>query len=282
MFTARLRTLPEFLQHMTSNVQVYEKIKIIEDALAVKHTDRKEFTVKGFSYPAQEGVDFQVDFLYSAMGKINWRERVICPVTSLNSRIRACIHFLEFELDIRSDSKVYIAEQLTPLYYYLHSRYTQITGSEYLGADIAPGIINDKGIRHENATNLSFADNELDYYLSFECFEHIPDFLQAFMESYRVLKKGGMLFWTIPFSEMNYENVIRATVSDYGLINHLLEPEYHGDPVNPDGGILCFTNFGWQLLDQLRTIGFRDVYAITFWSDSLGYYGKQFLFCARK
>ena len=62
-----------------------------------------------------------------------------------------------------------------------------------------------------------------------------------------------------------------------------MEPEYHGDPLNPKKSILCYTHFGWEMLDQLKKIGFKDAYAITYWSDSLGYYsGDQLLFCAIK
>jgi len=37
------------------------------------------------------------------------------------------------------------------------------------------------------------------------------------------------------------------------------------------------------MFDQLRSIGFKDAYAITYWSDTLGYYNRdQFLFFAVK
>ena len=92
-----------------------------------------------------------------------------------------------------------------------------------------------------------------------------------------------MLYWTVPFIAIRYENTIRAVVSNDGTITHLLEPEYHGDPVNADKGILCFTHFGWGMFDQLKEIGFKDAYVINYWSDSLGYYGQdQYIFCAIK
>jgi SAM-dependent methyltransferase len=281
MITARLRTFQEYILHRDSNAHIYERIRQIEDDLEARHEG--DFTVKGFSYPAQAEVDFLVDRLYSDNVHINWRERVVCPITQLNNRLRAMVHFMQFELNPRKDSNIYIAEQLTPLYAYLVNKFTNLTGSEYLGPDVPPSSINEKGLRHEDATNLSFKDGELDYYLSFECFEHIPDFKKAFTESYRILKEGGMMYWTVPFACSNYPNVIRATVDENGTINHILEPEYHGDPVHPDSGILAFTHFGWQMFDQLREIGYKDAYAITYWCDTLGYYGDgQFLFCAIK
>ncbi len=281
MITARLKNLKEFTAHLQSHEHVYRKIQKIEEGLF--SADKKEFTVKGYSYPAQAEVKFAVDYLYSDGVHINWRERVTCPITKLNNRLRASVHFIDFELDPGKDSRIYIAEQLTPLYSYLKQKYPNLVGSEFLGADAQPGNVNDNGIRHEDATRLSFKDEEMDYYLSFECFEHIPDFKKAFSEGYRILKKGGMMFWTVPFACLSHENIIRAIVSEDGVTTHHLEPEYHGDPVNPDKGILCYTHFGWEMFGQLNEIGFKDAYAITYWSDSLGYYSAgQFLFCAIK
>jgi SAM-dependent methyltransferase len=281
MIAARIRNLEEFHKHRDSNAHIYERIRQIEDKLAADNN--REFTVKGFSYPAQSEVDFHVDYLYSDNVHINWRERVICPITQLNNRLRATVHFMDFELNPGENSSIYIAEQVTPLYTYLTNKYKNIIGSEFLGTDVQPGSISDAGLRHEDATRLSFKDNEIDFYLSFECFEHIPDFIKAFEESYRILKDGGMMYFTVPFAANDHKNIIRATISQDGTINHILSPEYHGDPVNASGGILCFTHFGWEMFDQLRSIGFKDAYAITYWSDSLGYYdGGQFLFCAIK
>lgn len=281
MISARIRNIQEYTRHAESNAHVYRRIW--EKEMELCRVNKKSFTVKGFSYPAQAEVNFLVDYLYSDNVHVNWRERVVCPKTQLNNRLRAAVHFIDFELAPKADSVIYIAEQLTPLYTYLGKQFSNLIGSEYLGPEYEPGSVNRKGIRHEDATKLSFGDGELDYYLTFECFEHIPDFMKGFTESYRVLKPGGMMFWTVPFAPNSYENIIRATMTPDGAITHHLEPEYHGDPVNPSKGILCYTHFGWEMFDQMRSIGFRDAYAIMYWSDSLGYYGGgQTLFCAIK
>lgn len=281
MITARLRNLQEYQNHKRNNERIYRKIRKIEADLS--SNGQRSFTVKGFSYPAQREVDFLVDYQYGNGVDINWRERVVCPITQLNNRIRASVHFIDFELDLNQNSKIYIGEQLTSLYVYLKNKYPGIIGSEYLGPDVAPGSVNERGIRHEDATRLTFKDNELDAYLNFDCLEHIPDYEAAFKECYRVLKPGGAFFWTVPFAINDQKNVIRATVNADGTINHIMPPEYHGDPVNPEGGILCYQYFGWELFDYLRSIGFSDAYALTYWSDSLGYYNEnQLVFCAIK
>jgi len=224
-----------------------------------------------------------VDFQYSDGAGINWRERVVCPITGLNNRLRACIHFLDFDISPAHDSKIYIAEQLTPLYKYLEGWYDDLVGSEYLEPDAVPGYVDPYGIRHEDAMNLSFDDGEIDFYLSFDCFGHVADYMKAFQEAYRVLRPGGMMYWTVPFVCEQHDNLVRATLQPNGRIEYHMEPRYDADPVHPDRGSLCYTHFGWQIFDDLKSVGFSDAYAITYWCDVLGYYNsRQFLFCAVK
>lgn len=51
----------------------------------------------GYSYTAERQVDFEVDFLYANAGRINWRERLVCPLTGLSNRLRASIHLADSE-----------------------------------------------------------------------------------------------------------------------------------------------------------------------------------------
>ncbi|MCD6011427.1 MAG: Methyltransferase type 11 [Flavipsychrobacter sp.] len=278
MISARIRNLQEFIALREDNAHVYKRISQIEEDLC--RQELISFKVKGFSYPAQSEVNFKVQI---TDGKVNWRESVICPKTKLNSRIRAAVHYIDFELNAQPESKIYIAEQLTPLYKFLKKKFPNLIGSEYLGPLCEPGFISSKNVRHEDAKNLSFKDGEMDYYLSFECFEHIPDYTKCFSECHRVLRQGGVMMWSVPFAHYNHENIMRATMSADGSIVHHMEPEYHGDPTVPGKGILCYTHFGWQMLEQVKNAGFRDAFAITYWSDALGYYdGNQILFCAVK
>lgn len=275
----RIHNINENKQHSSRNAESYLQSVEYENNLAKK--SGREFTVKGVSYPANKYVDFKVDYLYSDGKNINWRERLVCPITGLNNRLRSSIHLLDFELTPYPDSDIYITEQVTPLFDYLKQKYKKLIGSEYLGDKVNGGEML-RGIRHEDMTKLSFGNNTFDYYLSFECFEHIPEYKKAIGEIHRVLKDNGVFMGTFPFSRNDYNNIIRARLDDKGNIVHLMEPEYHGDPVS-EKGILCFTVFGWELLDEFRAVGFRDVYVILFWSDVFGYLGgEQVIFIAKK
>lgn len=56
-----------------------------------------------------------------------------------------------------------------------------------------------------NALNLPFSDASFDSVLCTEVLEHVPEPLQALYEIARVLKPGGVLLLTVPFSEQLHE-----------------------------------------------------------------------------
>jgi SAM-dependent methyltransferase len=196
--------------------------------------------------------------------------------------MRAAIHLLKTVTKPKPDARIYISEQTTHLYQYFLKNYPNTVGSEYLGDKYKPGEINESGIRNEDFTNLSFSDNEFDLVLSFEVFEHIPNFINAFSESLRTLKPGGHLIFTVPFNMNSKSNLVRAMIKN-GIVEHIHPPEYHGDPVNSSEGCLCFYHFGWEVLEQLKTTGFEDVNAMSFYSKKFGYLGgEQLFFVAEK
>ncbi len=276
----KIRSLREY-QHFLSTHQV-EYTEMAKVCGEYENNGKQEFTVAAYSYPMQKWERMHVDFLYSDGKTINWRERLICPDSLLNNRLRASIHMIDRELKPNVGSSIYIAEQLTPLYAYLSKKYKHLVGSEFLGIDVKSGTVNERGLRHEDATQLSFKDESFDYYLTFECLEHIPDYKKAFSEASRILKKGGKMFFTVPFRSGAHENLIRAVLNEKGEVVHLTEPEYHGDPVHSDKGILCFQHFGWQMFEELKEVGFTDSYALVFQSVEFGYFTEQMIFIACK
>jgi len=247
----------------------------------------KSYAVSGFCFVCGRDVDFHTDLTYGFLqpdGRYlpNWREQIVCPGCHLNNRLRAAIHLFHLLCAPSLDSRLYLTEQTTPLFSWFKKHYRHVSGSEYLGEEISFGASNASGIRNESLVSLSFPTAEFDAILSFDVFEHVPEYLQAFRECLRCLKPGGTLFFTVPFDLQAAQHIERAKVDTDGQIQHLLSPEYHGDPMSTQG-CLCFRHFGWELLDQLRDIGFRDVAAYFYWSNRYGYLGdEQLLFKAVK
>jgi SAM-dependent methyltransferase len=242
-------------------------------ALQQAHPDQT-FTLPGYSVTAEQPVEFVVDWMYSDGQNINWRERLVCPITGLCNRFRASYHLMTSYLRVQPDEHLYITEQVTPLFQFLQGKFEHIIGSEYIAPDMTPGSHNENGIRHEDLTALSFASNSLDKVFSFDCLEHIVDYQQALRECCRVLKPGGQLVLSVPFDKASHENLVRAVVESDGSITHLTEPDYHGDPLS-DAGCLSYYTFGWELLDQMRDLGFDNTHAVHFWSAEYGYLGEE-------
>lgn len=134
-----------------------------------------------------------------------------------------------------------------------------------------PGGQRADGAQCEDMTRLSFADNSVDLFISSDVLEHIPNVEKAFGEIHRTLKPGGQHIFTVPqfvvettgpltyrLKHYTHPTQARAKITE-GKVKHLLEPEFHGDPLRPSGGILTFWNFGTDAIEfsnslsQLKT-----------------------------
>ena len=163
----KIRSFSNFDEFMAGDDDSYAThLKNINGLIPAKEED---FTVPGFSFPANQFVDFHVDFNYGpGFPEVNWRERLVCPITGLNNRVRAATMMIEFFGNVDATSNIYINEQTTPLFNFLQKSYPRIVGSEFLGDTYASGSINELGIRHEDATALSFETESQHLVLSFE------------------------------------------------------------------------------------------------------------------
>lgn len=266
-----LKRLDDYVRYYEETVGLkFCKGAVMRDLMAA---GTKLPALPGYSVTAEEQVGFTIDRnLKLPDGTYNLRETVNCPKTGFNTRMRAAVHAVKYFEKDRAAS-IYIAEQKTPLFKYLESYYADVTGSEYLGDMVPLGSRNAEGLRNEDATQLTFADDSFDVALSFEVLEHIPDYRKALHETRRVLRQGGRFYFTAPFVPSWQETIVRAKIES-GEIVHILEPEYHGDPVRAEG-ILCFQHFGWDIVDSLAEAGFSDIQALAFDQPDHGYYTQE-------
>ncbi|HEX4386685.1 MAG TPA: class I SAM-dependent methyltransferase, partial [Myxococcales bacterium] len=239
---------------------VLRKRRAIEHML---NSGQEPFSLPGYNALIGQHVGFAVDYAYSsavegALRLPNWRERLACPVTGLINRLRGSLLAIDQLLGPRSiaDVRIYATEQVTSLFQWLRAKNPGTVGSEFLGDTVALGAERD-GLRNEDVTRLTFADGSFDLVITNDVLEHVPGYEKAYAELFRVLAPGGLLVFTVPFNLGAQEHLIRARINSKGELEHLLPPEYHGDPVVQNGGVLCYQIFGWKMMDELRAAGFE-------------------------
>ena len=276
-----------FKKHSTRMEKEYERRAVHEQTL-LPADGSNGFRTAGFCCACGTSTRFLTSFMYSTGNSPdgrpmpNWREHMQCGHCGLVNRMRAALNALHTYAPPEPSDQIYITERLTTTYQWLSERYPKLQGSEYLGTTCKPGSLVD-GIRHEDVMNLSFVEDFFDRVLSFDVLEHVPDPDRAFREIFRVLKPGGVFIFSVPFSSESETDIVRASLAEDGSVTHHLTAEYHGNPVDPEGGALCFRYFGWEMLDKLRSVGFKSVRCLAYWSEEQGYLGReQYLFIMKK
>lgn len=215
--------------------------------------EKEGWLIPGECRVCNDSSNFWVDRLYSSTENPNWRERVVCVKCGFNCRMRYAIE--QIRTEVKPGSKVYVTEFITDLFKEVNRHYDAV-GSEFI-PDVPSGTFKD-GVRIEDVTSLSFADQSVDAVMTFDVLEHVPDYKKALSEFDRVLKPGGKLLLTAPFDLRRGPNLLRAEHVNGELVHH--EPvEMHGDPMNPEGGILSYHTFGWELVDRITALGFTTV-----------------------
>ncbi|WP_445146026.1 class I SAM-dependent methyltransferase [Dyella sp. Tek66A03] len=282
LWNLTLNSFAECQCALETHAERFQARRSIENEIQGQLGSRKEAFLPGYCWVCRSVQAFTYDFLHSDSKHVNWRERLICPTCQLNNRLRLSVQV--FECSVKgTNPSIYITEQVTPMAAYLAKHYPSTVMSEYLGPEFSSGAIDSRGIRHEDVTALSFEDATFNYILSFDVLEHVPDYRAALREFSRTLKPGGKVLLSVPFGLLYDRNLIRARIGQDGSIEHILPAEYHGDPVDPQGGVLCYYHFGWELLEDFRAAGFSDAKLSIMWSLEYGHIGnEQILIVAQK
>ena len=130
---------------------------------------------------------------------------------------------------------------------------------------------------------LTFPGNRFDCILSFDVLEHVDNYMAAIKACYRCLKPDGFLLFSVPFSYGREKMGQRTQVMSDGTIEHLMKPEYHGNPIDPESGTLRHRYFAWDVLKDLKKAGFAEPKILHYWSRDYAYLGDGgFFILARK
>ncbi len=160
-----------------------------------------------------------------------------------------------------------------PVVTFLKENTGSLTLSEYYD-DVNPGEIKG-GVLCQDVQALTFNDNVFDLCTSTEVFDHVPDDMRGFQEIFRILKKQGVMIFTVPINLAGV-TLQRAIIENNELV-HLEEPEYHDDAIRGQGKVLAYRTYGTDIVTQLKTAGFESAVIDQTFRDQLFGHGRAII-----
>ncbi len=130
------------------------------------------------------------------------------------------------------------------------------------------------GFRCENLEQQTFTDACFDIVVTLDVMEHVNQPDQVIREIWRTLKPGGLYVFTTPTYKYNVNTTRRASYDAEGRVSFVGEPEYHGNPVDPEGSPVTF-HFGYDLPQLINSWADFDVKVIRFWDHEHGVLGEM-------
>ena len=249
----------------------------------VKQQAIREGRVKGVCNVSGRSTEFVVSsdnlresLVSTASSSINRHRQLICTLSAaLFGHPRASLAAIAGHIN-QNRCKVYIAEANSVLSDFLKQnlRGDLLVCSEYFGPAYQSGQIV-KGIRHEDLQRTSFPDETFDIIITSEVLEHVPDAPAAEKELIRILKPGGIYCFTVPFLPLGEHDEILADIDQPGQVRYFTEPQYHGDPLRPNEGILVYRLFSFNDLRQRFESMGHEFKCYRFWSEGLGILGSD-------
>jgi len=196
----------------------------------------------------------------------NYREQLLAH--GLNARQRALLECMASDPVYcnHPDPKIFAPEAITPLAMTLRSRHRFFIGSEFYPSSTPPNWL--YPTLRQDLLALSFYDQTFDLVLTSDVLEHVADLHCALSEIARVLKPGGLMLSTHPFT-WQAKTCMRAKMSG-DAVQHFVEPEYHLNPASPEEGSLVFAIPGWDILEMCKDVGFSSAEMVLIASTSKG------------
>ena len=107
-----------------------------------------------------------------------------------------------------------------------------------------------KRYQSENLEDQTFPDEHFDIVITQDVFEHVfrPDV--AIQEIARTLKPGGATIMTVPIVMCSRPSQRRAAISN-GTVEHISEPQYHGNPLGGKGSLVTI-DWGYDIVAYLE------------------------------
>lgn len=178
------------------------------------------------------------------------RDQLVCTVCGSIPRQRALVSVLSVVKPDWRRLRIWELAPAGPASDKLRMECDQYISSQFW-PDVVPGTLID-GVRCEDIERPTLADASVDVIISSDVFEHIVDVDAALAQVARVLGPEGVHVWTTPQYRDRDISAPRVRRSDSSL-EYLVPPEYHSDPVNPDGALVTY-DWGQDLPDRVASV----------------------------
>ncbi len=243
-----------FKSFYEDNVGKWQEI----DEFKSKINQHSQPTAKGICPICNEKVEFK--FHRDVDGNVNWRESVLCPYCQLNSRQRGALFYLLAKTRMDAQTDLFLTENNSTFYNFLKINFPSVAGIK--NSDEQHAFNEARFLNDLNALTASppFRKKSFDVVISSEILARIHDYRRALSDFYKILKPQGTLLLTVPFAPNNENNM------------HL-KPNAPSDMAHL---------FGWELLHDLRQAGFKQAFAVFYWSVYFGFYQPDNIIVAIK
>jgi len=165
------------------------------------------------------------------------RDNYVCIKCLSIPRQRAIIHVLKTYYPDFRNAHIHESSPSGPASEYLEKVCQNYSFSHYF-PDKASGSFSGQ-VRCENLEALSFGDNIFDLFVTQDVFEHLYNPFKGFKEIARILKPGGVHFFTVPYYEEMEKSEPRILLKD-GVIEYIKPKEYHKNPVDEKGSLVTY------------------------------------------
>jgi SAM-dependent methyltransferase len=180
------------------------------------------------------------------------RDHFLCPVCSSIPRERALTLVIEKYYPNWRDFTIHESSGIDRgASYKLRRNCKEFIASQYypnqpLGTKLLYDYFN------EDLEKQTFQDASFDLVITQDVMEHIYEPKKAFSEIARTLKPGGAHIFTVPLFNGHQKSEVWATKGEGGKPVFLKTPEYHGNPVDPEGSPVTM-HWGFDIVDHIKS-----------------------------
>ena len=133
----------------------------------------------------------------------------------------------------------------------LRMKCRQYSASQYFPDQPLGSFSEQYNARNETLEAMTLADASVDLVITQDVMEHVLEPAAAFREIARILKPGGAHIFTVPLVRKSEPSRPRATRNPDGSVNYLLDPQYHGNPVDSKGALVTM-DWGYDIVRAIH------------------------------